>query len=168
MIDWIVGCYGFAQIEMTNVKLINKDGSPKSTKHMSFDEQDGIAIYKWLSEKVKGIGVKELHDRAERINEMVRSLLNVEAYVNNYLLSMFMLNEYINEHGTHTEKMMILPKVMRQINAYDSLEGEKYRIIARDTFRASNNLWRQYNKRPQLSDEVRDAMFYKIKRKVAL
>ena len=160
-----VGLYGFVQIEMREVGLLNEDASPKPTKHMNDIEKDGVAIYDHLCWKVKGLSVERLHEIAEFTNDIVRSLINEEQIINNYLLAMMLFRCYLDDEAPKYEQIKMLPKVNRSIRHYEQLEGEQYKKIARTTHRCADNMWRVFTGKAQLSDAVRDAKASKYLRK---
>lgn len=166
-LDFKIGLYGRMQLEMIANDLLTKDGVPIKKKNMSSNEDDAIRIYDHLSYDLKGLGVSVLNERAERTNEVVRKLLNENAVINNYLLSMMLYRLYLQEETTKFERLMVLPKVERQIKIYEGLEGLNFKEIRKTTSRVADNIWRVFTGKAQLSDEIRDLRAKKFNKEVA-
>jgi len=166
-LEFLVGIYGRSQLEMIAIDLLNKDGSPKPTKHMNQHEQDAIKIYDHLSFKLKGVGAEKLNDLAAFTNEISKKLINDDTLINNYLLSMMLYRLYLQEIAPKYECLMMLPKVQRQVSVFEELEGEEFLRTRRVTSRVADNMWRIFTGKAQLSDELRDIRAEKFKRSAA-
>ena len=165
-LEFLVGVYGRSQIEMIAIGLLNGDGSPKPTKNMSTHEKDAIAIYDNLSFKMKGIGKDRLNRLGQYSNEVAKKLINEDTLINNYLLSMMLYRLYLQEISGKFERDKILPKVKRQIAVFEALEGQEYAKIRRVTNRVADNMFRVFVGKAQLSDEIRDIIANKFKRRI--
>lgn len=163
-IEFIAGIFGRSQLEMIAVGLLNDDGSPKKEKRKEPHHEDAIKIYDHLSEKVKNIGAAKLNEMAEETNKVAKNLINDDTLINNYLLAMMLYRLYLQEEASGLEKNMMLPKVQRQLQIYEQLDGEEYQKIRRTTHRVADNIWRAWNGKAQLSDELRDVISSKFKR----
>lgn len=166
-LDYKVGLYGRMQLEMINIGLLTADGAPKSTKHMNENEEDAIKIYDHLSFDLKGVDAAVLNERASRTNEIAASLINEDTMINNYLLSMMLYRVYLQEIATKFERLMVLPKIERQIKIYEKLDDDEYKKIRKTTGRVADNIWRVFTGKLQVSDEIRDLRANKFKRDAA-
>lgn len=167
MLEFNVGIYGRMQLEMRELDLVDENGVPRPTKHMSAREQDAVAVYNHLSYKVRGIDSKKLHELAQRTNDIAKSLVNEETLINNYLLAMMLMRSYLQDLAPKSEQIMVFPKINRMIDMYENLEGEEYAKIRKTTFRVADNMWRVFTGKAQLSDEIRDLRAKKFIRSVA-
>lgn len=158
LLKFLAGLYGFMQLELKDSKLVNKDGAPKPTKNMSLLESDGIAIYKYLSGRVKHLDVRQIREYAEYTNAVTKKLINEEKLVNNYLLALMLYRSYLDELAPRDEQILMLAKVGRSIQHYELIKGKKYSKIRKTTSRCADNIWRVFTGRAQLGDDVRDLL----------
>ncbi len=167
-LTYLVGVYGFAQLALKDVGLLNERGRlAKKKKFLNASEQDAIWMYDWVGEQIKHIGEVELRKRGNIVDTKVKKLLNGHQEVNNYLLSVFLLRHYVDD-GTMMEKILLGNKIDRMVDVVDSAvsDDDFNPAIKRTTARTSMNIYRQFIGRPQLSDEVLDAKYKKIRRKL--
>jgi len=159
-VDYLVGVYGFLQLSMQDVGLLNAKGQPIKGKR-NMGELDALAIYHWVGDKIKHIDGHTLRKKGAFIDGMVKNLLNKHTVVNNFLLAVLMLREYVDEDGTHTEKILLSAKINRLVDVVDSaVSDEAFDVdIKRTTSRTAKNIYRQFKGRGQLSDEYMDNRF---------
>ncbi len=163
-LTYLTACYSFMQLSLQDVKLLDDKGRPIKKKR-SMSEQDAIAIYSWLSDQLKNISIHELRTMASKTDIKVSKLLNDHQVVNNFLLSIMLLREYIDEHGDSIQKILIGNKINRIIDLLDdAVTDEAFDPeIKRTTGRTARNIYRQFTDRPQRSDDVLQAHFKRIK-----
>lgn len=160
----ILSIYGRMQMELVAIELVDDlTGKPKPAKKLNLNEQDGLHIYKYLFSKIEYLTVDQVEKYSQRTNDILKKLLNdKEAPVNNYLMSMMLYRNYLQDIAPKAEQIMLLPKVERSIQLFETFESDEYKQIRKNTGRATDNIWRTFIGRPQLSDEVRDARFKRI------
>ncbi len=166
-LDYLVGVFGFLQISMKDVKLLDDKGrTPKKRNKMLMSEQDALAIYEWVGEQLNGFETHELRPKARRMDEAVKKLNNTHQTVNNFLLALMLLRAYIDNEATVMEQVLISPKINRLIEVVDGAVSDEVFTpeIKRTTWRTSDNLYRQYAGLIMLGDEVRDLKMKGIKR----
>jgi len=166
-IEFFVGVYGFMQLSMMDVGLLDDRGVVKKTKGLSPTEQDGVAIYRWVSDQIRHVPAEKLKPLAAKTDARVRKLLNEHTKVNNYLLSVLLLRAYVDDADKATQ-ILVGSKINRVIESLDAaVTSEEFdALIRRTTARTADNIYRQFIGRPQLSDEVREARFKRIKGKI--
>ena len=167
-LDFLVGIFGFFQLAMIDVKLLNEKGNPpKKRNKLKPSEQDALKIYDWVGDQLHQFETYELRPRAKRMDDAVKKLLNEHKVVNNYLLALLLLRSYIDSASTTAERILMSPKINRLVDVVDgAVSDEEFSAdIKRTTWRTADNLFRQYVGKAQLSDEVRDAQFKRIKRR---
>jgi hypothetical protein len=162
-LDYLCGIYGFLQLSMRDVGLVDAGGHVMKRKKRKASESDGVALYEWVSDQLKHIPVHSLRKRASIMDARVKKLFNDNKTVNNFLLGMLLLRLLIDDSG-RMEQLMILPKINRVINLVDeAISDEEFSVdIKRTTARVADNLYRQYTGRAQLTDEIRNAKFKRI------
>jgi len=162
-IEYFVGIFGFMQLSMQDVGLLDKQGVPVKKKHMTLNEVDAVYIYKWLSDELRHVNVKELRELAKETDNRVSKLISGHSVVNNFLLSILLLREYLDANAPKNEQLLLLPKVSRVITLVDSaISDEEFNAdINRTTARTANNIYRQMVGKAQLSDEIRDLVVAK-------
>jgi hypothetical protein len=168
-LDYLVGVFGFFQLSMIDIELLDSKGRPpKKRNKLLPTEQDALKIYDWVSEQLYSVEPPELKRRAKRMDEAVKRLNNDHQVVNNYLLALLLLRAYMDDEATKMEASLILPKINRLIDLVDAtVSAEEFSPeIRRTTARTADNLFRQYVGKPMLSDEVRDAKHKKWLRRV--
>lgn len=156
----LVAVYGNMQHIMNGVGLVSDKGAPLGAKSQNINETEGLDIYKYLGRKIQHLRKFELNFYADKFNEIVGNLINEENLVNNYLMAMMLLRNYLNEEAIPMERIMVGGKVDRQIGVFEKIfagNKEEYKNIQKVTGRVADNMWRILNDRPQLSDEVRNA-----------
>ena len=158
-IEYLVGIYGFMQLSMQDVGLLDQKGQVIKLKKPTMSEQDGIALYKWLGEQLKDVNAFKLREMAKLTDARVGKLISDHKVVNNFLLSIMLLREYVDEQGSGFEQNLLLPKISRLIELVDgAVSDDDFDVdIKRTTARTANNIYRQFAGKAQLSDEVRDA-----------
>jgi len=166
-IEYFAGIYGFAQISMQDVGLLDDRGVPFKGK-WNMSETDALAIYNWLSEQLLHVDGSKLRRLAQETDKRVTKLLNDHKEVNNFLLGILLLREYLDSHGSKMEQLMILPKVNRLVDVVDgAVSDEDFSpLIKRTTARTAQNIYRQWAGKPQLSDEVWEARFKNIRSRI--
>jgi len=159
-LDYLVGIFGYFQLSMIDVKLLDSKGRPpKKRNKLLQTEQDALKIYDWVSDQLVKFETYELKPRGKRMDDAVKRLNNEHNVVNNYLLALLLLRAYMDEVGTKMETILISPKINRLIDLVDgAVSDEEFSPeIKKTTARTADNLFRQYVGKCQLSDEVRDA-----------
>jgi len=157
-ITYLVGIFGYLQLSMKDVGLLTEQGTPAKKKHLKPSEQDGLAIYKWVGEQLRHLPAEKLRPLARITDERVNKLLNDHKVVNNFLLGLLLLREYLDNNAPKNEQLMILPKVNRLVDVVDgAISDEEFSVeIKRTTWRTADNIYRQAVGKAQLCDEVRD------------
>ena len=166
-IDYLVGVFGFLQLSMKDVGLLNAQGvGPKKRKKLKMSEQDALAIYDWVGEQLQRFTTEQLRPRAQRMDKAVTKLNNDHKVVNNFLLSLMLLRHYMDTDASLVESILMTPKINRLVDVVDSaISDEEFSAdIKRTTARTADNLYRQYAGMAMLSDEVRDLKYKRIKR----
>lgn len=152
-----VGIFGFFQLEMKEVNLVDDKGVPIKDRKRPLEEQETIDLYNDISYRLRGVHQGEITRLAGKVNEMVTGqLVNNKGLINNYLLALMMYREWLDEFGNRAEQIRFLGKVNRQIKIYEELEDERCKDIRKETYRVSNNIYRILTGRPQLTDEIRN------------
>ncbi len=161
----MVAVYGYLQLSLIDVELLTPNGVPVKKKRPVQTEQDAIALYHWVSDQLSGVNTRELRSLAGKTDIKVSKLLNDHQVVNNFLLSIMLLREYIDEHGDSIQKILIGNKINRIIDLLDdAVTDEAFDPeIKRTTGRTARNIYRQFTDRPQRSDDVLQAHFKRIK-----
>ena len=156
--SYLVGVYGFLQLSMKDVGLLDTRGVPIKKK-MNMNEQDGIAIYNWVADEIKSVPLHHLRELGKETDKRVSKLISDHTIVNNFLLAIMLLREYVDNDATRPEQLLLSPKINRLIELVDSAvsDDDFDANIKRTTARTANNIYRQMMGLPQLSDEVRDA-----------
>ncbi len=155
----LCGVFGFLQLSMMDVGLLGKHGELlKKKSKMVPSEQDGIAIYEWVSFQLIKFPVGELRKKASVTDGYVKKLLNEHQVVNNFLLSLLLLREYLDEQGSKAEQILMLGKITRLIDVVDeAVSDDDFDVtIKKTTWRTADNIYRQFAGKAQLTDEIRD------------
>ena len=118
-INYLVGVFGFAQLSMTEVGLLKNGAVSKKRSEMTMGETDAIAIYTWVGNHLKNYSVAELRKMARATDEKVKKLVNVALKVNNFLLSIMLLREYLDNYGTKAEQILMSGKINRLVDVVD-------------------------------------------------
>jgi len=163
---FIVGVYGRLQIELIEMNLINENGSPKKRKELKRTDPvllDGLYIYDSLANRVANLSTDEINSFANVTNEKVHKLFNENYQINNYILAMMLYRNFLQDFGTTFEKNLLLNKTIRNIDAFTESISDK--DLVKHTHRVADNLWRQFNGKAQLDDEIRNKLFTKHERK---
>ena len=116
---YFVGVFGFMQLSMTEVGLLKNGIVNKKRSEMTMGEKDAIAIYNWIGEHLKNYSVAELRKMARATDEKVKKLVNVALKVNNFLLSIMLLREYLDNYGTKAEQILMSGKINRLVDVVD-------------------------------------------------
>jgi hypothetical protein len=161
-LEYLIAVYGIFFFTLTEYGLADKETAyPKKLKGKDDNQKnnDSIAVYKWLSEKIRGLSGKQLQERAKKFNNTVEALKD-NFWLNQYLLGIFMLQHYLENEADTYSKNLILPKTTRLIKVMR--EGiintnENGNDIILDSSKAASNVWRMFNGKAQLTKEVRDA-----------
>ncbi len=161
---YFVGVFGFMQLSMTDVGLLKDGMICKKRSELTMGEADAVAIYNWVGDYLKSYSVTELRKMARETDEKVKKLLNEHQVVNNFLLSIMLLREYIDDYGTKAEQILMLGKIDRLMDVVDGAvsDDDFDSDIKRTTARTANNIYRQFAGKCQLSDDVRNAYFKKV------
>jgi len=162
---FLSGIYGFLQLSMRDVGLLLENGVwYKKRKHMTEAETNAIYLYEWVEDQLRSLPVHVIRKKSGEVDRMVKKLNNDNRYVNNFMLGVYMMREYIENACGKFEQDLILPKVNRIINTLDEevMGGRFDPQIKKTTARVANNIYRQWAGLPQLSDQVRDAKFKRI------
>ena len=165
--SYFVGIFGFMQLSMIDVGLLDQTGTPIKQKHPTLNEVDAVYIYNWLSDRLKDVNVGKLRELAKETDKRVSKLISEHKVVNNFLLSILLMREYLDNDAPKNEQLMLSPKVNRVIELLDSaITDEEFDVdIKRTTARTANNIYRQIAGKCQLSDEIRDLVADKYRRK---
>ncbi len=165
--SYFAGVYGFMQISMQDIGLLDDKGLPFKRAKYNMSEQDAIKIYIWIGEKIKHVDSYRLKRLAQETDKRVSKLINDHRTVNNFLLSIMLLRLYLDNLAPLNEQLMILPKINRLIDVVDSaVSDEEFSPeIKRTTARTAENIYRQWVGKPMLSDEVFNTKFKGIRRK---
>jgi len=163
-LKFLLGVYGSMQNELIFMDLVEeKGGKIIKVKKMTLSETDAIAIYKFIYNKVNHLSVAQVGEYAERTNEILKVLLNDKTLaINNFLLSMMLYRNYLDDIASTYEKNMMMPKVNRCIELFEGFKDEEYKMIRKNTARAADNIWKVWIGEQQLSDADRDARFKRI------
>ena len=166
-ISYFVGVFGFLQLSMQDVGLLDKQGVPIKKKKMTLHETDAVYIYSWLSDSLKDVNVGKLRELAKETDKRVSKLISEHAVVNNFLLSILLLHHYIDNDATKNEQLLLAPKIYRVMELLDKAvtDEEIDDSIRKTTHRTADNIYRQATNKAQLSDDVRDAFANKYMRK---
>ena len=166
--SYFVGIYGFLQLSMQDVGLLDKQGKPIKKKRMTLHEADAIYIYTWLSDRLKDVDVGTLRELAKETDERVSKLISEHKVVNNFLLSILLLRGYLDNDASKNEQLLLAPKVYRVMELLDKAvsDEELDDSIRKTTHRTADNIYRQASGGLQLSDECRDAFANKYRRKI--
>ncbi len=164
---YFVGVFGFMQLSMTEVGLLKNGAVSKKRSEMTMGETDAIAIYTWVGNHLKNYSVAELRKMARATDEKVKKLLNVALKVNNFLLSIMLLREYLDNYGTKAEQILMSGKINRLLDVVDgAVSDEEFDSdIKRTTARTARNIYRQFTGECQFSDDVLNAHFKKVVKK---
>ena len=166
-LDYLVGIFGFLQLSMKDVNLLDDKGrGPKKRNKLKMSEQDALKIYDWVGEQLHSFETYELRPRAQRMDRAVKKLNNGHKTVNNFLLALMLLRSYMDSEAPLMESILMSGKINRLIDVVDgAVSDEEFNVeIKKTTWRTADNLYRQYAELPMLSDEVRDAKYKRIKR----
>lgn len=165
--EYFVGIFGFMQLSMQDVGLLNTRGVPIKLKNPSINEVDTVNIYNWVSDKLVSVPKHKLDSMGREVDKKVKKLISDHSKVNNFLLSILLLREYLDNEAPRNEQLMILPKVHRVIELLDSaITDEEFSVdVRRTTARTANNLYRMYVGKPQMGDDVRDLVANKYRNK---
>ena len=157
-LEYLVGVYGFLQLSMIDVELLDKNGYLVKKKLLP-TEQDAIYIYGWLEDRFKELRKSEVASMARETDKKVRKLISDHTVVNNFLLSIMLLREYLDNEAPKNEQILLGGKVNRLVDLVDgAISDDEFNAdIKRTTARTANNIYRQAMGMAQLSDEVRDA-----------
>ena len=161
-LEYLVAIYGIFYFTLKENKLIGERAEPLKLKGTSKNQKndDSIAVYKWLSEQIKGLSTSQLKTRAGKFNDIVKALQD-NFFLNQYLLGIFMLQYYLEEEASVFTKNMMMPKVERLIKAMregiKKTNGDKGTDIILDSSKAGSNVWRMFNGKVQLTKELREA-----------
>lgn len=164
-ISYFVGIYGFMQLSMMDVGLVDPKGFPIKKKY-NMTEQDAMFLYNWVSGKIKDVPQWQLRALGSETDKRVSKLISGHAVVNNFLLSIMLLREYVDNDAPKHYSLMLSPKINRIIEMLDeAVSDEEFDVnIKRTTARTANNLYRQMIGKPQLSDEIRDIVANKYRK----
>jgi len=163
-LDYLIAVYGIFFFTLSETGIIDdKTAVPKKLRKKDQTEknQDSLAIYKWLAGKVRGISREELRKRSAIYNDIVRALED-NFFLNQYLMGLFMLDQYLELEASGIDKNMIGPKVRRTIEHMRAkivevnVEHDGKEIII-DSSQGASNIWRLFNGQAQLTKEVREA-----------
>ena len=162
-LEFIVGIFGFLQLSMQDVGLLDKKGRPVKKKKPLPSERDAIFIYDWVAGHLKNLPIEHLRPKARVMDEAVTKLLNDHTVVNNFLLGLLLLRAMVDD-GSKSTQILIGSKINRLVDVVDdAISDEEFSAdIKRTTARTADNLYRQFTGRLQLSDEVREARFKRI------
>ena len=163
-LDYLVAIYGIFYFTLKDYELIEPESAiPYKLKGQRNNQKnnDSIAVYKWLSERIRGLSPSELQTRAKKFNEIVRSLED-NFFLNQYLMGIFMLEYYLINEASGLDANLILPKVNRLIKEMRkgiikaNVEKDGDEIIL-DSSQGASNIWRLFNGQAQLTKKVREA-----------
>ncbi|MCD6135832.1 hypothetical protein J7J63_03870, partial [Candidatus Bipolaricaulota bacterium] len=108
-----------------------------------------------------------LRNKAKVFDGYVGKLVNVALKVNNFLLSIMLLREYLDNYGTKAEQILMSGKINRLLDVVDgAVSDEEFDSdIKRTTARTARNIYRQFTGECQFSDDVLNAHFKKVVKK---
>jgi len=164
-IAYYSGIYGFLQLSMQDVGLLDKKGAPIKKKDRLPHEQDAFAIYNWVSYKLSNLSVGQLMGKAMVMDAAIKKLLNENKTVNNFLLGLLLLRAIVDD-GEKSNQILLSGKINRIIDVVDGAvsDGEFNPEIKKTTARVADNLYRQFTGKAQLSDEIRDLRMKRFKK----
>ena len=162
-IEYLVAVYGYLQLSMQDVGLLNSDGSPINRRRRRHSEEDALSLYKWVAEQLKGVGIGKVRRLAGVSNDKVRKLINDEQTVNNFLLGVLLLRCYVDDSAKY-EQILLSPKINRLISVLDEAVTDEAvdASIRRTTSRVADNLYRMSVGKCQIGDDCRDLRFKRI------
>ena len=151
---------GYLNRDLTARKFRLDDETGKKEK-LSLTEQDVLAIYMYIREKIKDVPQHKIDEYAILNNDYVQALINDEQQVSNTVLACAMYQSYLYDIAGIEERNKMQRKVESVIGGFGNKESAKY------SARCGDNLYRQFVGKAQLSDEVRDARAAKFLKKGA-
>ena len=154
--EYLVGVYARLQLSLRERNLLNENGSPKKLKRVPPNETDTLNIYILLSEKIRNVTKAQINLMAEETNKKVQNLVDQDD-VNNTLLAVYLIHLYLEDKDKDLFSNLILPKT-RRLLAYEGINP----AIRRTTSRIADNIYRQFQDRPQVSNEIRDLRWKRV------
>ena len=165
-LEYFTSIYGWMQLSMVEVGLLNKDGRPFKKRKLTQTEQDAIYLYQWVGDHLKDVKKPELERMGKVTDKNVKLLPNDHSNINNFLLGIMLLRLYIDDEGTNFEHILLGGKIRRVVDLADKAVSEdEFSVdVKRATHRTAYNLYRRYTGYPMLSDEAFDNKYKRIKR----
>jgi len=157
--DMLIAIYGLQQTALKREKLIDGNAVPIKQKIRKQDDRDALDLYKWLAEQLINFSEQTINDRKQIFNSIVNKL-EKEYLLNMYLMSIFMLEEYLDLYGNKAQKIIVSPKINRLNEFFRAqimlAEGEEKGLsIVRDSKIGSSNVIRGFLGQPELTKAMR-------------
>ena len=155
----LVAVYGNFQKHFHKIGLVDDTGTPIPKKKMNLDETRRVSLYDFVSYKLHSLSRIQLQSRADEFNDLVGKLINEEQLVDNYLMAIMLLRNYLDELAIPIERNAHINKINDVIKLFESMENTEendFREIKKITARVTDNIWRILTGKAQLSDEIRD------------
>ncbi len=110
----MIGVYGILQKELRREEQLGEYAQPLKSKNDDESDTDAKGLYKFLSAYLVDVSERDLNERKGIFNDIVNSLTQ-EYFLNNFLLAIFMLENFVGEDGSVPQKITLLPKIRRLI-----------------------------------------------------
>ena len=167
--DVLIAIYGIVQKTLRQDEMLGSYGQPLKKRLVSEEDYDTVAIYKWLSQYLRGVSEHRLNERAKVFNDYVRKL-TPEYWLNNFLLAIFMLEYELTEYGTTPQKIVLSPKIDRLVKVMRKgimevaqKDGDDGIAIVKDSKIAASNICRMMRGLPELTKQMREYRLNKWK-----
>ena len=160
-LNFKIALYEIFQMVLIDKDVLDKNGYPpegRKLKKMSFEEQEAVYLYKWIGESIKGSKTKNFIEAKDEFNKYAKNMHD-EVYLNMFMMALFMFDSFIQDEPKMT-KILLESKIKRIMEYMRSkiLEVEKRGAeILTDSSMAASNIYRGYNKKAELTREVREA-----------
>ncbi len=156
--DILIAIYGLQQAALKREGLLDGNAVPIGKKHLHQDDVDAFDLYKWLAEQLIEAPESTLESRKVVFNNIVNSL-EKEYLLNIYLMSLFMLEMYLEQFGHTAQKIVLMPKINRLIEFFrkgiiSDEENGGFRIV-KDSKIGASNVIRRFNGEAELTKKVR-------------
>ncbi len=158
----LTALYGIFQNTMIDENMLDDTARPKKlTKKSDENDYDTVALYSWLSSKMKGHSRQKINDTVGVFNNKVKNLHD-NYWLNNYLMGLFILEAWVDNNEDKFTQGILKPKITRSIRHISKgvvrakINKEGGDAIIKESSMCASNIYRMMTGQAELTKEVRE------------
>lgn len=154
-IESVVTAYLILGTSLEKTGLIDNKWNERKVKNRVYEDTEVVSLFKVLDRLVFSIPLKEREKYAKKANKAIDAIPEDERYGNDILVACNLLLIAVSDAPGPSAKL-IESKSTRIIDmVYNHVIDEAGADVVKHSFYVADNLWRYFNGRAILNDEVR-------------